>query len=407
MRRFVAMVWVGLSIGCTGHIDTVACAPGAQSCTCGEAGACGNGLACVANICVPPDATPDTATSVDAWTGGDTRGDVVVDSATPSNDQSVDATNPVDVLAAEAGDPWLEGPVRGNGNVTGGYWWTYQDNIAVPTPAQQTAAGIGANDYPTTVSPVSSMTTPFIESDPTTHGLPAGPTAKAACIHTHIPEAPLNSALPAEWPYKDSSGDEASPMAGVGFSWNNKNRPFDLSAYIVNGVTGVVGLAFWAAASDTTHPFSVMFPDVHTDVGVIALGDMFSTSCTCTSTAGFCTPASSNTITGAVTVSTTTLKSCFAFWRYNFAPVDTNWHQYVVLFKDLAPGDESSAPPTPATFPWADDSVAFDTHNALKVQFDMWRPPSGSIPVESDFCVTNVDFVVTGDTTYTVTGVVR
>jgi hypothetical protein len=198
----------------------------------------------------------------------------------------------------------------------------------------------------------------------------------------------------------DSAGDPAYPTAGLGFSWQDKNAPFDLTKYSAGGQTGVIGIKFWAAAADATHPFAVQFPDQETDVAVVKEGDKFTTECTCKQTG--CTPPTSSTIIGTVTPSTTSLNTCFAFYRMNFLPTDTNWHEYTVLFKDLAPGDEITAPsaPGPTTFayPWADTSVPFDLTQALKVQFGMYQPAAGATPVENDFCVTDVDLVMSNST---------
>jgi hypothetical protein len=315
--------------------------------------------------------------------------------------------------------PYLLASGKSNKVSTGGYWFTYADTIGTPSNATAKALTSTA-DWPSTVLPVSSQTVSLVTKDPTTlsTALPAPPAAanvgsKAICFDYHVPIAPTwTLGGLADFPYKNTAGDMAAPVVGVGFNFKDKNVPFDLTAKTISGTTGVAGIKFWAAASDTTKPFAVKFPDTaHT---APESADQFTTTCTCSGNrnsnyaadeAGtniFCEPVGAVEKSYKTGENNANLKTCYGPWRYNIQPSDTEWHQYVVKTADLVGGDiiaadNTTAPPSL----WVDRTVAFKPKEALQVLFEMYQPKpdiTGDVAGNGSFCVADVEFVMEGDT---------
>jgi hypothetical protein len=234
-----------------------------------------------------------------------------------------------------------------------------------------------------------------------------------------IPAAPAYTlTMRTDFPYFNASGDIASPTVGLGFSFQNHNKPIDLTTHAVNGITGVIGLKFWAAVSDTTHPFQINVPDIHTDVADLSESPASNndqwgpTTCTCsenrdsnwkgtpTGANVWCIPTAGVTTSTAVDSAGNALHSCYAFWRYNIQAADTGWHQYAVPFSALVHADITAADNVTAPAnPWADNTAPLDLKNALKVQFEPYDPQNGEPAGAGEICVNNVDFMMTGDTT--------
>lgn len=275
-----------------------------------------------------------------------------------------------------------------NGNTaqvsTKGYWWTYTDhNLSNGT------ANAGAS-----IVPITSKTTGLpIVPDPDV------PAERPHTIHAsgYTPAAPdwttVNTPAWTDgyWVGKypnstDATGNvvtgtindiKAYPAAGIGFGFQENNKPYD----VTQGT--FVGFTFDMKTKSNTGDIFVSMPVVGTDVPDTFYTDAFEFHCAFPA-APFSTGHLTQTCFGnyhkafKVTLNTVATATTPADTPDMQRAADGAWQTYCVLWTELTIPSWVNAGPT-ATAPAATPIVwnASALKNALKVQWDMFQPVSG------------------------------
>ena len=274
-----------------------------------------------------------------------------------------------------------------NAIATGGYWWTYTDHNT-----EMNTGNAGA-----TVSPHTDKQTglvPDVDSD-AAHGkvihatgsIPAAPTW-ADVTNMGLPTAtgPGPNWVDTYWQALYPSSLVAGyPAAGIGFGFQNNNKPFDAVQ------DKYIGLVFDMKTAGNTNDIAVSVPIVGTDLANANFDDAFpKDGCIYPNKAD---PAATDS---ANFVATNAAQTCFGNYHKIFAMANRAandvWQTYCVLWSELTPPSWVKA-----TLPAMDHA---HLKQALKVQWDMFQPPAGATEAAKfDVKLDNIRLVTEEDAT--------
>jgi len=267
-----------------------------------------------------------------------------------------------------------------NSMASGGYFWTYTDHNK-----QMKSPNAGA-----TITPITGMDTPLVpEADDAAHG-------KVLHFSGSIPPAPvwgdvlaMGEAGGPNWSdtyWKTIYPDAliaGYPAAGAGFGFGKNNKPYDA----VQGK--YIGFIFDMKTAGGTNDIYVSVPIVGTDLADKNFLDDFPAN-------GCVYPNNPTPGTGdaAAFASTYSKQSCFRNYRKTFTiaerSADGAWGTYCVLWSELAPPSWGADATPPA--------INKDTlKQALKVQWDMYQPATGTAAAPFDVKLDNIKLVTEED----------
>jgi hypothetical protein len=276
---------------------------------------------------------------------------------------------------------------------TGGYIWTYTDHNKTPTAAPIEAEPATWN-YHATIAPMTDIDHPFVLStDDAEHksvlnvkGEIPGELPWLDFVDVQAP-ASIDTFWPSFPEYEDAT-IPAYPAAGLGFGFQPDNVPYDATE---NGK--YVGIAFDMKGNTNMELVWVSMPTEDTDLPD-PKHDKFRHLCkyyTKTNPPnGGASSCFTNYRVGIFSASSTNVPAGVELTDRNTMAAPGTWKRYCVLFSEFAVPSWASQAVIDLM-----ETVPFNPKNALKVQWDMYQPPSGfdREPAKFDVSIDNISLV--------------